>query len=189
MARVRFLEPWEVQGLLEIPSLRSQTGIRNRAIMGLMHESGLRIDEALSLGVRDVVLKEKRIEVPQGKGDSFRTVYFRTDELAMIIRRWKEIRPESSEYLFCTVRSPTHKGGKLTAACFQITFKKYVGKAGLDPDRVTPHVLRHTCATEMLRRGVNLRVIQEVLGHKNLSTTEIYTHVVNEDVRQAMMDA
>jgi integrase/recombinase XerD len=56
----------------------------------------------------------------------------------------------------------------------------------LEPGTVTPHVLRHTCATELLRRGVNLRVIQEAPGHKNVSTTQIYTHVVNEDVRRAM---
>ena len=56
----------------------------------------------------------------------------------------------------------------------------------MDPEVVTPHVLRHTCATEMLRRGVNLRVIQEALGHKNIATTQIYTHVVNDDVRRAM---
>jgi site-specific recombinase XerD len=69
---------------------------------------------------------------------------------------------------------------------FRITFKKYVEKAGLDPGRVTPHVLRHTCATEMMRRGVNLRVIQEALGHAWVSTTQIYTHVVSEDVKRAM---
>jgi integrase/recombinase XerD len=63
-----------------------------------------------------------------------------------------------------------------------------VDRAGLDPETVTPHVLRHTCATEMMRRGVNLRIVQEALGHKNISTTQIYTHVVNEDVIKAMSE-
>ncbi|MBU1672815.1 MAG: tyrosine-type recombinase/integrase [Actinobacteria bacterium] len=103
----------------------------------------------------------------------------------MLLERWKQLRPRG-EYLFPTVRSSAGKGDKVNARGFRITFKRYVERAGLDPELVTPHVLRHTCATEMMRRGTNLRVIQEALGHKNISTTQIYTHVVNDDVKRAM---
>jgi|BarGraNGADG00312_2_1021985.scaffolds.fasta_scaffold49729_2 integrase/recombinase XerD len=183
--QVRFLEAGEVQRLMEAPSLKSLTGLRNRCVMGLMYEAGLRTGEVLSLKPRDVVLEEKRVEVLRGKGHKYRTVYFRSDELAMFLERWKSVRPRG-EYLFPTVRSAEGKGDKIDARGFRITFKRYVDRAGLDPEVVTPHVLRHTCATEMLRRGVNLRVIQEALGHKNIATTQIYTHVVNDDVRRAM---
>lgn len=139
----------------------------------------------LALKPRDVVIEEKRVEVLRGKGSKPRTVYFRSDELGILLERWKELRPRS-EYLFSTVRSASGKGERLDPRGFRITFKSYVKKAGLDPNRVTPHVLRHTCATEMLRRGVNIRVIQEALGHAWVATTQVYTHVVNEDVRRAM---
>ena len=182
---VRFLEASEVQRLMETPSLKSLTGLRNRCMMGLMYEAGLRTDEVMSLKPRDVVLEEKRVEVLRGKGHKSRTVYFRSDELAMLLERWKRERPRG-EYLFPTVRSAEGKGDKIDSRGFRITFKRYVDRAGLDPQNVTPHVLRHTCATEMMRRGVNLRVIQEALGHKNIATTQIYTHVVNDDVRRAM---
>jgi len=182
---VRFLEPQEVQRLMQAPSLRSATGLRNRCVLGLMYEAGLRIGEVLSLKPRDVVIEERRIEVLRGKGHKSRTVYFRTEELGILLKKWKETRPPS-DYLFCTVRSPDGKGDAIDPRGFRLTFKRYVEKAGLDPHSVTPHVLRHTCATEMLRRGVNLRVIQESLGHAWVSTTQIYTHVVNEDVQRAM---
>lgn len=181
----RFLEPREVQRLMEVPSLRSATGLRNRCIMGIMYEAGLRIGEALALKSRDVVIEEKRVEVLRGKGSKPRTVYFRSDDLGILLERWKGMRP-ASEFLFSTVRSARGKGERLDPRGFRITFKSYVMKAGLDPNRVTPHVLRHTCATEMLRRGVNIRIIQEALGHAWVATTQIYTHVVNEDVRRAM---
>lgn len=185
--QLRFLEANEVQRLLEAPSLKSLTGLRNRCIMGLIYEAGLRSDEALSLKPRDVVLEEKRVEVLRGKGHKSRTVYFRSDELGLLLERWKQARPKG-EYLFPTVKSSTGKGDKIDARGFRITFKRYVERAGLDSEVVTPHVLRHTCATEMMRRGTNLRVIQEALGHKNVSTTQIYTHVVNEDIRRAMTE-
>ena len=182
--QIRFLEAAEVQAILESPSLRSLTGLRNRCLMGLMYEAGLRIREALALKPRDVVLEEKRVEVLRGKGHSPRTVYYRSDELSILLERWKERRPPG-DYLFPVVKG-AGKGGHLSPWAFRRTFRGYVERAGLDPGTVTPHVLRHTCATELLRRGVNLRVIQEALGHKNISTTQIYTHVVNEDVRRAM---
>jgi site-specific recombinase XerD len=181
---IRFLEPVEVQGLLEVPSLRSLSGLRNRCIMGIMYEAGLRISEALALKPRDVSLEDKRVEVLRGKGHRARTVYYRSDDLAVLLERWKGRRP-AGDYLFPVVKG-ANKGGHLSPWAFRRTFRSYVLRAGLDPGTVTPHVLRHTCATELLRCGVNLRVIQEALGHKNISTTQIYTHVVNEDVRRAM---
>ena len=185
--QIRFLEPAEVAAILEAPSLRSLTGLRNRCIMGIMYEAGLRISEALALKPRDVSLEDKRVEVLRGKGHRARTVYYRSDDLGLLLERWKARRPPG-DYLFPVVKG-ANKGGHLSPWAFRRTFRGYVIRAGLDPGTVTPHVLRHTCATELLRRGVNLRVIQEALGHKNVSTTQIYTHVVNEDVRRAMLEA
>jgi integrase/recombinase XerD len=183
-SRAKFLEADQVQRLMEQPSLRSLTGLRNWCIMGLMYESGLRISEALSLKPRDVVIEEKRVEVLRGKGHKPRTVFFRSDQLASQLESWKKKRP-ASDYLFCTIKG-LNKGKELSPWAFRNTFRSYVERAGMDPLAVTPHVLRHTCATNMLRQGTNLRVIQEALGHAWVSTTQLYTHVVNDDVRRAM---
>lgn len=183
MQKLKFLEPGEVQRLMEAPNLRSQTGLRNRCILGLLYESGLRIGEALALKPRDVVIAEKRVQVLRGKGSKARTVYFRSDELALLLERWKQVRP-TSDFLFCTIRNK-NKGAQLSPRSFRFTFNKYVAEVGLPP-WTTPHVLRHTMATEMMRRGVSLRVVQESLGHANISTTQIYTHVTDVDIRTAM---
>jgi site-specific recombinase XerD len=185
--RIRFLEPEEVQRLMEAPSLKSLTGLRNRCVLGLLYEGGLRIDEALSLKPRDVVLLEKRVEILRGKGGRPRTAYFRTDELALLIERWKKVRPRS-EYLFCTIRSANGKGSKLSARNFRFSFKRYCKQAGL-PSWVSPHILRHTFATELLKSGANLRVVQIALGHSSVATTEIYTHVTSLEVKQAIQGA
>ena len=87
----------------EAPSLRSLTGLRNRCIMGIMYEAGLRISEALALKPRDVSLEDKRVEVLRGKGHRARTVYYRSDDLALLIERWKARRPPG-DYMF---RGPT----------------------------------------------------------------------------------
>lgn len=182
--RVRFLEPEEAQRLMEAPNLRSLTGLRNRCVLGLLYEAGLRIDECLSLKPRDVVLSEKRIEILRGKGGRPRTVYFRTDELAMLIEQWKKVRPKS-DFLFCTIRSANGKGSKLAPRNFRFSFKRYCEQAGL-PSWVSPHVLRHTFATQLLKSGANLRVVQIALGHSSVATTQIYTHVTSLEVKQAI---
>lgn len=182
--RMKFLEVDQVQRILEQPSHKSATGLRNRCIMGLMYESGLRISEVLSLKPRDVVLEEKRVEVLRGKGAKPRTVYFRSNDLASLIEKWKRERPQG-EYLFCTVKGK-NKGGALSPWAFRNTFRTYVKKAGMDPLAVTPHVLRHTYATEKSRRGDPIRSIQKSLGHAWVSTTQLYTHVPDEDVRNIM---
>lgn len=183
--KIRYLKADELDRLLEQPSLRSRTGLRNRCLMQLMAESGLRISEALALKPRDVSLEEKRVDVLRGKGHKPRTTYWRTDELTILIERWKLLRLDGGETLFCNVKGQ-RRGGALTPHAFRDTFRTYVSKAGLDPLAVTPHTLRHTFATNTLRREKNLRVVQEALGHAWVSTTQIYTHIEPEEISQAI---
>jgi integrase/recombinase XerD len=183
--KIRYLKLDELDRLLEAPALRSRTGLRNRCIMQLMTESGLRISEALSLKPRDISLEDKRVDVLRGKGHKPRTTYWRTDELSILIERWKLLRLDGGETLFCNVKGQD-RGGQLSPHAFRKTFRAYVQRAGLDPGAVTPHTLRHTFATNTLRREKNLRVVQVALGHAWVSTTQIYTHVEPEDVSKAI---
>lgn len=184
MPQLRFLEPAEVEKLLEVPNLRADTGIRNRTILQLQWECGMRIGEVLDLRVRDVVMKEKKVTVQRGKGQKTRVVYWRTDELSMLLEKWKKRRPKS-DYLFCTVRSDTGKGSKIEPRSFRLQFDRYVHKAGL-PEWCTSHVIRHSYATNFLNQNGNIRTLQIILGHNSLATTEKYLHITDNDVRQAM---
>ena len=183
MVKPMFLESHEIQSLLEVPNTKSLIGLRNRCIMGIMYECGLRVSEVLSLKPRDINIRESRVEVLRGKGGNPRTVYFRSNTLAEMLERWKELRPDG-EFLFTNIRGKV-RGGQVSVRNIEKAIKHYAAKAGI-PVRVTPHILRHTFATELLRRGVNLRVVQAALGHKNISTTMIYTHITDTDVKQAM---
>lgn len=183
MGRPMFLEADELQALMDVPNTRSLIGLRNRVIMGLMAESGLRVSEALALRPRDVNIREKRVEVAQGKNGSWRTVYFKTNTLAELLERWKSLRPEG-ELLFTNVRGAS-RGQAVSRRNIEKAVQQYARKAGLNI-RVYPHMLRHSFATQLLRGGANLRTVQVALGHKNLSTTAIYTSITDNDVRQAM---
>jgi site-specific recombinase XerD len=188
MPQLRFLEPHEVEKLLTVPSLRAKTGLRNRIIMQLMWETGSRIGEVLALRPRDVLIGEKKVIIQQGKGKKTRVVYYRSDELSMLLEKWKERRPKSA-FLFPTVRSKSGKGGPIEPRSFRTQFARYVEAAEL-PGWVTPHVCRHSYSTSFLNsqdtEKHNIRVLQEILGHSSLATTEKYLHVTNADVAKAM---
>jgi integrase/recombinase XerD len=184
VGQLRFLEPGEVEKLLAVPNLRSETGLRNRVIMQTQWECGMRIAEVLDLRVRDVVIGEKKVTIQHGKGDKTRVVYWHSDELSMLMERWKKRRPKS-DYLFPTVRSVDGKGLRIEPRSYRLQFDRYVEAAGL-PDWVTSHVLRHSFSTDFLRRGGNIRTLQIVLGHASLATTERYLHVTDADVAVAM---
>jgi len=183
MAGVKFLEIAEVQALLDQPNTRSVLGLRNRCIMGLMYECGLRVSEALSLKPRDVNILEKRVEILRGKGAKPRTVYFRSVALGELIERWKRLRTES-DYLFCVIRGQG-RGQQVSVRNIENAVAFYGREAGLTI-KARPHLLRHSWATHELRKGTNIRVIQAALGHKNLQTTMVYTHLSDSDVRVAM---
>lgn len=182
--QLRFLEPEEVARLLAVPNLRSLTGLRNRIVMQTQAETGARISEVLNLRPRDVVIAEKKVTVERGKGGRTRVVYWRSDELSMMLERWKKKRPPS-DYLFPTIRSKAGKGKRIEPRQYRSEFDRYVVKAGL-PEWTTTHVLRHSFATQFLRDGGNIRILQICLGHASLATTERYLHVTSADVAKAM---
>jgi integrase/recombinase XerD len=184
MGQLRFLEPEEVERLLAVPNLRSETGLRNRIICQLQWETGMRISEVLDLRPRDVILAEKKVTIQRGKGGKTRVVYGRSDELSLLLERWKKRRPKS-DYLFPTVRSKYGKGKRIEPRQYRIQFDRYVEAAGL-PEWVTSHCLRHSFSTGFLRSGGNIRTLQIILGHSSLATTEKYLHVTDADVAKAM---
>jgi integrase/recombinase XerD len=184
LPQLRFLEPEEVKRLLTIPNLRSVTGLRNRVIIQLQSETGMRISEVLDLRPRDVLISEKKVIIQRGKGQKTRVVYWHSDELSLLLERWKNRRPKS-DFLYPTIRSKDGKGKRIEARQFRIQFDRYVNAAGL-PEWTTTHVLRHSFATSFLRSGGNVRTLQTILGHNSLATTEKYLHVTDRDVAVAM---
>ena len=183
MSQLKFLEPTEVESLLAMPKLRSVTGLRNRLVMQIMWETGARISEVLDLRPRDVTIGEKKVVIQRGKGGKTRVVYWRSEELSLLLEKWYKRRVKS-DYLFPTVRSQ-EKGKRIDNRSFRNQFDRYVVEAGV-PDWTTCHTLRHSFATNFLARGGNIRTLQLILGHASLATTECYLHIADKDIAKAM---
>lgn len=167
----------DVQALLDAPDLGSATGLRDRCMMELMYRAGLRVSEVVKLMPRDVE-PEGIVRVWQGKGGVDRTAYFDPSRVWPLVSQWSSrrdsfARPESP--LFCGLR-----GQQLTTRFVQQSVSRYRREAGITA-HATPHTLRHSFASELLEEGFDLRQVQTLLGHANVATTEIYTHI--SDVR------
>ncbi|MBM4241521.1 MAG: recombinase XerC [Euryarchaeota archaeon] len=143
--------------------------LRNKVILALLYSSGLRVSELVSLNVDDVDLDERTIRI-RGKGEKDRIVLF-DDRTRELIEEYLEKRDQKSEFLFVN-----RFGNPITTRYIQMMIKEYAKVAGIKK-KVTPHILRHSFATHLLKNGVDIRVIQQLLGHSNLSTTQIYTSV------------
>ena len=170
------LEPAEVEALLAVPNTRCPTGLRNRAILASMYGAGLRVSEVVSLRRGDIRWAEGMVEVHRGKGGRDRNVPITSETLAWF-RAWDGKRSRS-RWFFCTLQ-----GKRLTARYLQQLVKRLARKAGLERwEKVTPHVLRHTYATDLLDRGFTIRDVQVLLGHSNVNTTQVYTHVRPKDL-------
>lgn len=182
---VKFLSGEQVDRLLNAPSLSSITGKRDKAILEVLFSTGLRVSELVSLD-RDKVDLERREFGIVGKGNRPRVVFL-SGRAAEWVSSYLKARNGNYQPLFIR-----HKGKagpevsdeemRLTPRSVQRMIKKYQRKVKI-PVEVTPHVLRHSFATDLLMAGADLRSVQEMLGHKNISTTQIYTHVTNPHLR------
>jgi integrase/recombinase XerC len=164
----------EVTALLEAPDLSDPLGVRDRAILEVLYSSGIRAGELASLLMRDVDLVGGTITV-LGKRQKQRIAHlgsYATDAVNNYLRVRPELGRPRHDRLFVNFR-----GGPLTSRSVQRVVERYVREVLPERTEVSPHTLRHTFATHMLNAGADLRVVQEMLGHENLSTTQIYTHV------------
>lgn len=143
--------------------------LRNKLILTLLYSTGLRVSELIKLKIKTIDPEERTIRV-RGKGEKDRIVIF-DDATLSLINEYIEKRGVDNEYLFVNQRNNT-----LTSRYIQYMIKEYAKAAGIKR-KVTPHVLRHSFATHLLKNGVDIRAIQQLLGHSNLSTTQIYTSV------------
>ena len=149
--------------------------MRNRIILTLLYSSGLRISELLNLKLNDIDFKTRTMRI-RGKGDKDRIVLFDQDALDLL-NDYNTLRDPSNDFLIYN-----KNGNKLSSRYVEILIKKYAERAGIKK-KVTPHVLRHSFATHLLKHGVDIRIIQQLLGHASLSTTQIYTSVDMETVK------
>lgn len=182
--RIKVLDREQIERLLKEPDLTKIEGLRDRAILELLFSTGMRVSEAVRLGVSDVNIKSGEISVI-GKGRKIRVVFI-SDPAVWALKAYLARRPVEVEPLFIRFKGPKSKSEeslRLTTRSIESLVKKYARKAGLAIEP-TPHTLRHTFATDLLRNGADLRSVQEMLGHKNVSTTQIYTHVTNPQLKE-----
>ena len=175
------LTPQMVEALLEAPDTGSPLGLRDRAMLELMYASGLRVSELVELKSVQVGLAEGVLRV-MGKGSKERLVPF-----GKVAQQWLEdYLKESRPAILAGRQSPdlfvTQRGSGMTRVAFWMIVKKYAQLAGITAP-LSPHTLRHAFATHLLNHGADLRVVQLLLGHADISTTTIYTHVARERLK------
>lgn len=181
---IKFLERDAVDRLLAMPELSKKEGLRDKAILEVLFSTGLRVSELVSLN-RDQINLERREFGVIGKGRRARIVFL-SDTASEWLDRYLKDRTDTSKALFIRYSGKTPEDAdalRLTSRSVQRLVEKYVKKARL-PVKITPHGLRHSFATDLLHGGADLRAIQEMLGHKNVSTTQIYTHITNPQLRE-----
>jgi len=180
------LDPEEASALLRIPNKRYPTGLRNKAILSVMLNAGLRLSEVVNLQPSDVTLSKYRLSIVGGKGKRMgpdrrkdgkdRNIFF-PDSVYYLLEQWSNIRPKS-KYYFCTL-----DGQQLSARYIQAMVLRYKVKAGIEKN-ISPHTLRHTFATQFYRQYENLVKTQMVLGHSKPATTSIYIHLAGSEIEQ-----
>lgn len=183
-----FLQQQEIARLLEVPSAETPLGRRDRAILETLYSGGLRVSELTGLNVVDVDL-DAGVATIRGKGRRERLALMGPPAMAALQlwlperRALAGVRADTQPALFLN-----KNGTRLTSRSVGRLLAKYLSSAGLDP-RATPHTLRHSFATHLLDAGADIRSVQELLGHRSLGTTQIYTHVSTQRLRETYREA
>lgn len=184
---ISFLEVSDIMAMLRVPDTNTTNGLRDRTIMELFFSSGMRISELVALDVDQMSMlrdgdTNRTYELSiVGKGKHIRTIFI-SPRSADWLRQYLKSRRDVYKPLFINHRSKNPDANRLSPRSIQIMIRKAALLAGVSK-KVTPHTLRHTYATDLLSHGADLRSVQELLGHKNVATTQIYTHVTNKRLR------
>lgn len=170
----------EIEDIINAPNIDTKIGLRDMVILELLYSTGIRVSEIINIKIEDINSANKTIKI-LGKGNKERYVFY-GHNLELLLSKYfqtrKEFNPQSN-YLILN-----NLGNKITTKGISLIISKYAHNI---KSKITPHTLRHSFATHMLNEGANLRTVQELLGHKNLQTTEIYTHVSNERLRSVYL--
>ena len=170
----------EIETMLEVPDTFKNNSLRDKLIIEILYSTGIRVSELVNIKVKDIDFYNNQILI-LGKGNKERYVIF-GNTLKDMLKEYISIKSDS-EYLI------TNKyNKKMSTRSIEEIVKKIVKIDGIK-NKVTPHTIRHTFATHMLNEGADLRVVQELLGHENLKTTEVYTHVSNERLRSVYLSS
>ncbi len=182
---IKFLSLEQIEKLLLAPNTNTKTGMRDRVILESLFSTGLRIAELVALNKEQFanIKNKKDLELSIiGKGGNARTIYFSGRALSWI-KKYLDARKDKAKALFTHYRARKDAENRLRPRSIQRMVKKYAVAAGV-PIFTTPHVLRHSYATDLLNQGVDLRTIQEFLGHKSITSTQIYTHVTSKRLKE-----
>lgn len=177
------ITPQELERLMKAPDVATERGLRDKAILELLFSTGLRISELCNLSTDDVDLTRDEFSV-RGKGDKIRVVFL-SDAAKNAIREYTKARKDMSDALFIQYGKNAKNASdlRLTPRTVQRVLKTYAIKAGITR-KVSPHVIRHSFATDLLSNGADLRSVQALLGHAHIGTTQVYTHVTDKHLRE-----
>jgi len=189
--QIEIIEYSELERLLKAPDASTFRGLRDKAILETLFSTGLRVSELCNLD-RYINLDRGEIAV-RGKGEKIRVVFI-SDDAKEAIKNYLAKRSDAMEYLFVSLTKENHPPaggegakppkaiGKITSRAVQRLIDFYKRKAGITK-KITPHQIRHQFATDLLMNGADLRSVQELLGHSNISTTQVYTHITNKQLK------
>ena len=178
---VHTLSEAQVEALLHAPDVSTPLGLRERTMLELMYASGLRVSELVTLKVVELSLNDGVLRIT-GKGSKTRLVPFGEQARHWLERYLKDARGQILDGQVDDALFVTGRGGAMTRQMFWVVIKKHAARAGITAP-LSPHTLRHAFATHLLNHGADLRVVQLLLGHSDISTTQIYTHVARERLK------
>jgi site-specific recombinase XerD len=186
--QVNFLEGYDLSALLQAPLTTKQANnlirLRDRAILELLFSTGLRVSELARLKINDINLKKTEFTV-RGKGSKLRLVFLSADA-KLAINNYLSARQDTEPFLFIShgkINLETSPQFGLTPRTIERLVEKYALAAGITK-KITPHTLRHSFATDLLISGADIRSVQQLLGHASITTTQVYTHVTDQQLRQ-----